>query len=126
MDMRKYRGSHFLKVEDVRDGPIRETIAGDRMGKYDKPDLIFVSGNILSLNVTNTAILCRAFGDESSGWIDKDVELFLGEGEYQGKMQEMVQVRPLSPTISTADRAQITKKLEAAERALSPDEDVPF
>ena len=56
-------------------------------------------------------------GDDSGGWIDRDIELFHGEIEYQGKMQEAVKVRPLSPSISAADRAAITKKLDAGTAA---------
>jgi hypothetical protein len=130
MDMRKFSGEHFVKVADVRDGPIRETIAAVRMGKWDKPDLVFMSGDILSLNVTNTGILRRAYGDDSDGWLDKHVELFLGEIEYQNKPQEAVTVRPVSPAITAADRAATTKKLDAAAPAPARDDDfgdeIPF
>jgi hypothetical protein len=97
MDMRKYSGEHFIKVADVRSGPLRMRIAGVREGKYEKPDLIFTSGDVLSLNSTNNQTLIRAYGRDSDGWIEKEVELFLGEIEFQKKMQEAVLVRPITP-----------------------------
>jgi len=99
VDMRKYRGEHFVKVADVRDGPIQERIVAVREGKYEKPDLVFLSGNILSLNVTNNEILSRAFGDNSDNWLDREIELYLGEIDYQGKPQEAVKARPLDEKI---------------------------
>jgi hypothetical protein len=99
MLMKKYAGEYFLKVADVKDGPIRETIAGVREGKFKKPDLIFESGSILSVNPTNVATLIRAYGDESDGWINKEIELSLGEVEFEGKPQEMVKLKPISAEI---------------------------
>jgi hypothetical protein len=90
MDMRRFSGEHFIKVDDVRDGPLQEVIAGVKLGKYDKPDLVFESGDLLSLNATNNKTLVRAYGPNSDDWIGKEVELFHGEIEYQGKMQEAV------------------------------------
>jgi hypothetical protein len=42
--MRKYSGASFLKINDVRDGPLQETIPGVKSGKYDKANLVFESG----------------------------------------------------------------------------------
>src|SRR6516164_5593500 len=109
MDMRRFSGEHFIKVDDVRDGPIQEKIAVVRQGKYDKPDLVFESGDVLSLNATNNKILMRAYGRNSDDWIGKEVELFHGEIEYQGKMQEAVLVRPISPSV----KAKQTKLKQA-------------
>jgi hypothetical protein len=98
MDMRKFSGKNFVKVNDVRHGSIEEKVADIREGNYGKPDLIFESGDILSVNATNNKILMRAYGTQSDRWIGKMIELFLGEIEYQGKMQEAVLVRPIEQT----------------------------
>ena len=63
--MRKYSGANFLKVDDVRAEPLREIIASVKIGKYDKPDPHFESGDCASLNSTNTHTLIRAFGPNS-------------------------------------------------------------
>ena len=107
LNMKKYSGESFLKVADVRDGPLDLQIAVIREGKFEKPDLVFETGDILSLNATNTKILMRAFGSDSDGWIGKQVELYLGEIEYQGHMQEAVLVRPISPPVKPADTEEI-------------------
>ncbi len=53
MDMRKYSGESFIKVDDVRDGPLQMQIAVIKEGKFDRPELVFESGEIFSLNATN-------------------------------------------------------------------------
>ena len=61
MDMSKYMGSFFLKVEDVEEGPRRVRIVKIETGQYDKPVATFDDNSRLSLNVTNSRALGRAF-----------------------------------------------------------------
>jgi hypothetical protein len=102
MDMRKFSGEHFIKVDDVRDGPIQGQIAAVRQGKYDKPDVVFESGDVLSLNATNTQTLIRAYGTDSEHWVGEQIEMFLGKIKYQGSDHEAVLVRPISPPLKPA------------------------
>ena len=74
IDMRKYGGEYYLTIADVRDGPLRMKIVDVREGKYDKPDLIFETGDALSSNETNRRVLMRAYGPTSDTWISKDIE----------------------------------------------------
>jgi hypothetical protein len=55
MDMTRFSGSTFLKVDDVRKGSRKERIAVVNIGKYDKPDLVFESGKKFSLNAPRTS-----------------------------------------------------------------------
>jgi hypothetical protein len=66
MDMRKYTGTAYLKVGDVRAGPIRAVISDVEIGKFDKPDAVFEDGSKLSINATNARELCRAYGADSA------------------------------------------------------------
>jgi hypothetical protein len=61
MDMRKYAGGNYLRVDDVRDGPRRLTIVRVKAGNYDKPEAIFNDGSILSLNGGNVRVLSRSY-----------------------------------------------------------------
>ena len=97
MDMSKFSGENFVKVNDVRDGPIEGKIAGVREGKYGKPDLILESGDVLSLNVTNNKTLIRAYGRNSDDWVGKEVELFLGTIPYNGTDNDAALVKAISP-----------------------------
>jgi len=103
MDMRKFSGEHFVKVDDVRDGPIQGQIAEIKEGKYEKPDLVFESGDVLSLNATNTQILIRAYGTNSDYWIGKMVEMFLGKAKFNGTYNDSVLVRAISPSSKAAN-----------------------
>jgi hypothetical protein len=90
----------FWKVDQVKaSGPIRERIISVSEGQYGKPNVAFDDGSQLSLNATNCRTLARAYGFESGDWIDKEVELTLGEIQYQGKPQEAILVNPISPPI---------------------------
>jgi hypothetical protein len=100
MDMSQYSGGAFLKIGDVKvNGPLRVVIDDIQLGKYGRPDVSFTDGTKLSLNVTNNKALCNAYGTESSGWVGKEIELSLGEVEFQGEPQESILVKPISPPI---------------------------
>ena len=100
MEMSLYSGGAFLKIGDVKvNGPLRVVIDDIQLGKYGRPDVSFKDGSKLSLNVTNNKALCNAYGTESSGWVGKEIELSLGEIEFQGEPQESILVKPLSPPI---------------------------
>jgi hypothetical protein len=100
MDMRKFSGSTFVKVADVRSGQMQEKIASVEIGQFGKPDITFESGAKLSINATNNKTLMRAFGTDSDGWIGHVVELYLGEIDYQGKPQEAVLLRAVDGSTS--------------------------
>ena len=122
MDMRKYSGKTFIKVDDVRGGPIQAKIAAVKEGQFDKPDLVFEDGDSFGLNATNTKMLIRAYGPESKNWIEKEIELFLGEIKYDGKLQEAVLVKPISPQIAAKQRTAAAEKLGDDE----PSDSIPF
>jgi hypothetical protein len=100
MDVTKYVGGLFLKVDDIKaNGPVRVKVVDVSEGKYSKPDLTFDDGSKLGCNATNGRVLAKAYGFDSDDWIDKEVELVVGEITYQGKPQEAILVRPISPAI---------------------------
>jgi hypothetical protein len=100
MDMSKYMGNVFLKVDDVKaSGPIQVRITDISEGRFGKPDLTFHDRTQLSLNTTNNRVLARAYGMDSNDRIDKQVELVIGEIKYDGKMNEAILVKPISPPI---------------------------
>jgi hypothetical protein len=96
MDMSKYAGSSFIKLEDVELGPLREVIEGVKQGQYDKAVIEFESGRQFSLNVTNVQALIKAFGKESRDWLGETVELYPGKTKYQGELTDSVLVRAVT------------------------------
>ena len=122
MDMRKYSGPHFVKVDDVRDGPIQGQIAEIKEGKYEKPDLVLDSGDTLSLNATNTQTLIRAYGTNSDYWVGKMIEMFLGKAKYNGNFNDSVLVRAISPS-SKDDNAD---SLDRDNNSPPLNDEIPF
>jgi hypothetical protein len=104
MDMRKYAGSSFIRIEDVQSGPREGTIVKVTEGRYGKPDLLFARGERLSLNATNVKTLIDAYGSSDQDWIGMNVELYAGTTRYQGQEKDSVLVRPISPGKPEAER----------------------
>jgi hypothetical protein len=124
MDMRKYAGADFIKVDDVRAGPLELKIVAVRTGKYDKPDAVFETGEILSLNGGNTKTLIKAYGPDGRDWAGKEIKLKLGTAPYQGSLVDSVVVEPISPPITDVDKAEATAKLKSLSDDL--DDEIPF
>jgi hypothetical protein len=124
MDMRKFSGATFLKLDDVRDGPIQKRIAGVVMGKYGKPDLIFEDASRLSVNTTNTRILINEYGWDSEDWVGHLLELYEGEGEFDGKTQDMLAVKTLSKA-DPGEAAEPVKKKPSKPRD-DMDDELPY
>ena len=128
MDMRKY-GAGFVKPEDVRDGPRQEKIVNVYISeKFKCPVLDFESGDQLSLNMTNTRAMNRAYTTESDNWLEQVVELSLGHytDNRDGKEKETVVVRPISvrqPSPDNGGGKAITPRLPPRDDLK---DDVPF
>ena len=134
MDMRKYAG--FIRPDDVRGGPLRETIA--RVGeseKFECPALVFESGSELTLfnYSTNLRAMLKAYGYESNDWIGHMVELSLGTyTDKDGVEKETVDLKPVSSRDGSGEGPQ---RVDPAKILLPPpkgsaaddmDNEVPF
>jgi hypothetical protein len=58
-----------------------------REGKFGKAELVGETGDVFSVNATNNRTLVRSYGKDSDAWVGKEIELHLGEIEYQGSPQ---------------------------------------
>jgi hypothetical protein len=104
MDLRKYAGSSFVGLDDVRGGPIREEVVDAVDGEFEKLNLIFESGRRFSVNKTNTTTLIRLFGRNSENVIGQTIEFYLGEVTVNSKPQDSVLIRAVAPAKSPAAR----------------------
>jgi len=105
VDMKGYASKHFVKVDDVRDGPIEGKIVDVSEGEYEKLNLTLDTGDRLSLNKTNTTRLVRAFGTDSDRALGQMVRLVLGEIKYQGRIQEVVLLEPINAAPNEEENA---------------------
>jgi hypothetical protein len=120
-DMRKFGGQGLVKLDDVRDKPFRDQIAAVTVNQYERPVLHFKCGRQFSLNVTNTEVMLKAFGEDDSDWIGKFVELYPGMLPWNGGQQEGVCLRATTEPEQYVDGAK--GKRPTAHRATSaPDE----
>jgi hypothetical protein len=96
MLMHDYAAKSYIKVEDVKDGPICGTIKDVRIGDFGRPVIELENGRRFSVNKKNTSILIEAFGEDSRDWSGCQIELVFGHTKYQGDQQDSVIVRPLN------------------------------
>jgi hypothetical protein len=120
MNVREYVGGAFLRPDDIGETPVTLTIVDVAPGKFDKLDLTFADGSKLSLNATNGKTLARAWGYESSAWLDKQVEARVGQVTFQGEPQKSILLKPVSPAMSARELA-LVKPAEP-----DPVDDIPF
>ena len=108
MDMSKYVGDTFRKVDDIKaNGSVRVTIIDITEGRFGKPDLTFDDGTKLSVNKTNARILTRAYGTDGDEWVNKRIELVVGTiPDREGRPQESILVEPISKSTVTKARPE--------------------
>ena len=99
MLMTEYGATAFIGLDDVRQGPLRRTIANVELGSFGKPVVAFNNGDRFTLNKTNVRTLIDAFGEDSRDWTGCEIELYAGQINYQGQQTDSVLVRPVSPAI---------------------------
>jgi len=120
MKMRKYAPASFIGVDDVRDGPIRGTIAKVEDGSFDKPVITFTNGTRFSCSKTNVGILIEELGDESDDYLGERVELYAGTTRFQGADKDVVLLRVLP-------RAEGEEKRPPPKPAKGDlDDDIPY
>lgn len=126
MDVSEFLSTGFLKVEDLRaEGTRRAVIADVRPGKFGKPDCEFQDGAVLGLNATNMRVCAGAWGANTDQWVGKEVELYIGETEFNREKRDSVLIRPISPVIPKDQR------VPAPPNAVKPsqqdlDDEIPF
>jgi hypothetical protein len=120
MDMKKYAGAAFIKLEDLTDEPMIKTIAAIEESQYARPVLIFADATRVSLNKTNVNALLKAFGDKSPDWIGKRVEVYAGITKYNGAENDSVCVRAVTSTTASM------KPKQSEDPAAELDDPIPF
>jgi hypothetical protein len=94
VDLSKYAGSKFIKVDDLAKGPQRKTLEAIELGKFDRPVAVFSDQKRMSLNATNVNTLINIFGStESDDLLGQEVELFVGEVKLKDGLTKSVLLR---------------------------------
>jgi hypothetical protein len=112
MDMKPFASRYFVKVDDVRSGPIEGTIVDISQGDYGKLNLTLDTGDMLSLNKKNTTRLVRAFGSDSDRALGQKVRLLLGERKQDGNIYETVVLEPIvTPDVELVEKKPFDDKI---------------
>jgi hypothetical protein len=133
VDARKYAAAGFIKIEEVKDRPMRQRIVHVAVGQYGKLDATFESGRKLGLNGTSVGALMCEFGTDTDSWPGHEVEVYAGQVKYQGNLKDAVLVRPLNgasydemtDTSPSASRHEQSEQPQPSKRP-DPDDEIPF
>jgi hypothetical protein len=111
MKMQAFSAKHFIKLDDVVDGPIVKTIEAIGEGSFEKPEATFEDGSKLSLNRTSVLALGKVLGWESQDWIGRRVEIYAGEVTFKGSTKPGVLVRPIDPPAPKKPRVELNDEI---------------
>jgi hypothetical protein len=127
IDMARYAGDIYLRVDDVREsGPKQVKIEGIEEGdKFEKPVVALSDGTSLTLNRTNVRTLIRHWGRGSGDWIGQEIELYIGQTTYEGRVQDSILVKPISPPIPLSERKAL-KPVKPTPESDPLDDNIPF
>lgn len=98
--------SNLLKAQDVTDagGEMPLTIEsvelkefdGDNGAKERKPIIHFKEGKQMVCNKTNGNAIAELYGDDTDGWLGKELILVVRDVDFQGKSTPAIRVKNLS------------------------------
>src|SRR5271167_4928285 len=125
MDTRKYAAGQYLKPADVEaEGTMCKRIVNvaEVDGKFGpKLDVWFDDSTRISLSGKTLGELHRAYGTDSDDWLDKHVELSVGEYlNRDGNTAKMILLAAVDPDIPLQDRPKLTASVEPAKPTPTP------
>lgn len=90
--------STYLKAQDLPPGAeVKVIVNGAEMVELDNKQKISLSfqgkEKTLVLNVTNAAAISHVYGDDTDGWMGKEIILFSTKVDYAGQMVDAIRVR---------------------------------
>ena len=119
VDVRKYAAGAYLKPADV-EGAVTKRIINveETEGKFGpKLDAWFEDGSRLSLSGKNVGELMRTYGTDSDLWLDKNVELTVGDYEDRaGNPGKMILLAAIDPEVPREQRPKLTATSPSREK----------
>ena len=94
--------SSLLKAQDVTEagGQMPLTIHAIEMrefdgdnGKQTKPVITFANETRMVVNKTNANIIAVMYGDDTDGWLNKEIILVVEDVPFQGKLTPAIRVK---------------------------------
>jgi|SRR6516162_2123164 hypothetical protein len=127
MDMKKYT-SGLILPDDVRNGPRQERIINVYISeKFDRPVLVFESGDEFIIWPNNGRVMARAYGYDSKDWIGHVVELSLGSyvDKKDGQTKDTVDLKPITPRDGASNNGG-PQRTDPAKLAKDLNDEIPF
>ena len=90
--------SNYLKAPDLRGRDVTVAIADAKIEKLgdDRKLVIYFQGKGKGLvtNKTNASRIAMLYGDDTDGWIGKEITLYADWVDFQGKTVEAIRIKP--------------------------------
>jgi hypothetical protein len=91
--------------------------------KFKKLDIDLSDGTVLSCNPSNVTRLIRAWGAESETRVGREIELSIGEVDYQGQPTETIVATPVGPPLE--NKAPVKKPPKRGNAGGDLDDEIP-
>ena len=110
--------SKYLKSEDLGNRTARciiETIEMCDVGEGEIKPVFYFQGKDkgMVLNITNANALAAIYGDETEGWRDRELVIFVERVNFKGKMVPGLRVRPPEPREIERDMRTVSEPVRA-------------
>jgi hypothetical protein len=87
----------YLKVEMLKGRAVTLTMAGADLAKFDEGNKIALhfqgTDKQLALNKTNAYAIAMMYGEETGGWVGRQIEIYPDTTMFGGKMVPCIRVR---------------------------------
>jgi hypothetical protein len=89
--------SNWLKAADLAGHSVKvvvDRVVIEDIGDNEKPVMYFQGKQKgVVLNKTNANMIVEYYGDETAGWVGKEIELYPDKVGFQGKIVDCIRVR---------------------------------
>lgn len=128
--------SKYLRASDLQGRRVTVSISHvtvENVGTEDKPEnkpVVFFVGKEkgLVLNKTNAGQISAMYGDETDGWVEKNIELFTQKVSFSGQMVDAIRIIPPAGQNMTGQAMPDGRQTLDTPPAQSPDldDEIPF
>lgn len=101
--------SNYIKASDLNGQEVPVTISNAAMEKLgdDTKPVIYFQGREkgMVLNKTNANTISDMYGDDTDGWLGKQITLYAAWVDYQGRQVQGIRVKPMQAQAPVAQPA---------------------
>ena len=125
-----FGSSEYLKAADLGDRDFTLTISRVDVKEFDDGNKLLIhferADKGLVCNKTNANSIARMHGNDTDGWVGRQICLFKAWVDFRGETVEAIRVRPPSNAAAQHPNAPLVDHQPHAAPAHDLDDEIPF